>query len=107
MSEQSTSNTSNQATDISDRLKHLTDLYNDEEWRKAQDIKLVQGIEVAIAIINNMTNGVSEFLEAFYEFVGKVSNNMLVNIGNDSEGYNAPTQTPANRATRRARTRGK
>ena len=100
MSEQSTSNTSSQT---SDKLQALVALYQDEEWRKAQDKKLVEGIEVALNIITNLSQGVEQFLEKFYGFVYDVSNNPLVGMGSHSDGYNAPTQTPANRATRRAR----
>jgi hypothetical protein len=78
-------------------------MYNDEEWRAKQDVKLVAGIETAITTINNLTSGVGELLEKFYAFFYEVSNNPLVQIGSNSEGYTAPTQTPANRATRRAR----
>lgn len=101
------SNTQKQTIDITGHLEHLIDLVNSDEWSKGQDDKLVQGIKVALSVINNMTTGVNEFLEAFYGYVEKVSNNSLVGIGVDSNGYNAPTQTSANRATRRARAKKK
>jgi hypothetical protein len=97
------SNTPNPQSEAAKKLEGLTELYNDEEWRAKQDVKLIAGIEVAISTINNLTFGLSEFLGKFYQFVNDVSDNPIIAIGTDSEGYNGPTQTFGNRATRRAR----
>lgn len=106
-SEQSTQSTSVPMTDVSLNLQYLTDQYNDENWRKATDSKLVEAVGIALTIINKLSNDTGELLGFFYEYVGKVSSSPLVAIGSDSDVSNAPTQTFGNRATRRTRTRAK
>jgi dynactin complex subunit len=103
MSEQLTSNTANPQSEAAKKLEGLTEMYNDLEWREKQDTKLIAGIEVAITTINNLTLGLTEFLSKFYQFVNDVSENPVLFSGVSSEGYEAPTQTSGNRATRRAR----